>query len=153
MTCRPHIKVNYLAFLMFAGILFGTHVEAQDKSLWKILGNVTYGTRMDPELDFEVEYPVFSEEAKSWEGREVVVKGYMIPLEELTGQNYFVLSQFPYAMCFFCGGAGPETVMEVYTQKEIKYRENPVRIKGKLRLNEDDFNHLMYILEEAVEVE
>ena len=151
------IQVLFRRGLFFIGLACGflalNEVQAQDKSLWKILANVTYGTRQDPEMGFEVEYPIFGEETNSWEGKEVVVKGYMIPLEELTGQNYFVLSQFPYNMCFFCGGAGPETVMEVYTKKEIEYRESPIRIKGKLKLNDGDFNHLMYILENAEQVE
>ena len=146
---KRSIQLLILAF----GLLSVSHANAQDKSLWKILANVTYGTRQDPEMGFEVEYPIFGEESKSWEGKEVVVKGYMIPLEELTGQNYFVLSQFPYNMCFFCGGAGPETVMQVYTKKEIEYRESPIRIKGRLKLNDGDFNHLMYILENAEQVE
>ena len=145
--------IKIFTAIVFCLLFSANEAISQDKSLWKILANVSYGTRNDPEMGFDVEYPIFGEESQSWAGKEVVVKGYMIPLEELTGQNYFVLSQFPYNMCFFCGGAGPETVMEVYTKREIKYRETPIRVKGKLRLNDNDFNHLMYILEDAVQVE
>jgi hypothetical protein len=53
-------------------------------------------------------------------------------------------------MCFFCGGAGPETVMEVQSTEPVKYTAEPVTIKGKLVLNADDVNRLMYLLEEVV---
>ena len=104
-------------------------------------------------MEYDVEYPIFSENIKAINGKEIEVKGYMIPLEELTGQNFFVLSAFPYNMCFFCGGAGPETVMEVNTIKEIPFSEKPILIKGRLELNESDYNHMMYILNDALLLE
>ncbi len=123
---------------------------SQDRSLWKILANVTYKTRYDEVLKYEVDYPVFSSEIKSYEGKVVKVKGYMVPLEEYTGHNYFVLSALPYNVCFFCGAAGPETVMEVYTKSSMEFSEKPVWVKGKLKLNDSDYDHLMYILEDAI---
>ena len=55
-------------------------------------------------------------------------------------------------MCFFCGGAGPETVLEAESKdrKTIKYTSKEITIKGKLKLNKDDINHLNFILKEAV---
>jgi hypothetical protein len=52
-------------------------------------------------------------------------------------------------MCFFCGGAGPESVMEVYAKEAIKYTTEAIIIKGKLELNSNDVNQLMYILNDA----
>jgi len=52
-------------------------------------------------------------------------------------------------MCFFCGGAGPETVMEVFAKEPIKYSAEPVMLKGKLELNDSDVNRLIYTLKDV----
>lgn len=129
--------------------------QAQDSDgYWKALEKVTYKKYFDKTLGLNVDKPVFSSEVKKLDDREVTIKGYIIPLESYEGQSYFVFSKFPYNMCFFCGGAGPETVMEVETRKgvEIKYTSKMITIKGKLRLNDDNIDRLMYILEDAVQV-
>jgi hypothetical protein len=60
-----------------------------------------------------------------------------------------MLSAFPTATCFFCKGAGPESVMEVYPSKPIPFSKNAVTIKGKLELNELDYLKMAYILKNA----
>jgi len=52
-------------------------------------------------------------------------------------------------MCFFCGGAGPETVMEVEAVEEVAFTAEQIEIRGILRLNNEDINKLMYRLEEV----
>lgn len=84
------------------------------------------------------------------EGQEIEVKGYIIPIEGYKSHKEFMFSAFPYNMCFFCGGAGPETVMEVTASEPIEYSAEQIRIKGKLVLNDDDINRMMYILEDVV---
>ena len=141
--------INFILFFLF----LSQATFAQDRSLWKILANVKYKTRYDEVLKYEVDYPEFGEETKSYEGKIVKVKGYMVPLEEYMGHNYFVLSALPYNVCFFCGAAGPETVMEIYTEKPMEFTEKPVWVRGKLKLNDHDYDHLMYILEDAIQIE
>jgi hypothetical protein len=53
-------------------------------------------------------------------------------------------------MCFFCGGAGPETVLEVSALEPIKYTAEAITIKGKLELNDEDINRLIYSLTDVV---
>ena len=53
-------------------------------------------------------------------------------------------------MCFFCGGAGPETVIEVETTEPIEYTADPITIRGKIALNDEDPNRLMYAMTGAV---
>ncbi len=142
-------KALFILILMMLTIT----MFAQDRSIWKILANVTYKTRFDEKLKYEVDYPEFGEESKELEGKIVKVKGYMVPLDEYRGHNFFVLSALPYNVCFFCGAAGPETVMEIYTKEEIEFSEKPIWVQGRLKLNDDDYDHLMYILEDAVQIE
>ena len=134
-------------------LLFITTIAFAQTDTWKVLENVTYKSKYDKMLGIQVDVPIFGKKVKAIEGKEVTIKGYIIPLEGYKDQAYFVFSAFPYNMCFFCGGAGPETVMEVYTKQSIKYTSKIITIKGKLALNDKDANQLMYSLKNATLVE
>jgi len=148
-----------LAFtFLFLGL--GLSLSAQEadqavpkKSLWKTLGKITYKKKYDELMGFKIDIPVFSNQIKELDGKEVVVKGYIIPVEGYKSHKEFILSAFPYNMCFFCGGAGPETVMEVEATEGVEYSAEQVLLKGKLTLNDDDINRLMYLLTDAVLIE
>jgi len=118
--------------------------------LWKTLADITFKKEYDEMMGFKVDVPVFSEQVKKLEGKEVTIKGYIIPVEGYKSHKEFVFSAYPYNMCFFCGGAGPETVMEVYAKEAIKYTAEPVVIKGTLELNATDVNRLIYALNDVV---
>lgn len=137
-------------FLLFASVIFAFQGQrAQEKNAWKTLAKVQIERRYDETLNFEIDYPTFSKEVKALNGKEITLEGWMIPLDELRGENYFVLSALPFNNCFFCGGAGPETVMEVFSKKNIDFTEKRIKVKGKLQINSEDPLKLMYILEEA----
>jgi hypothetical protein len=127
--------------------------QAQDSNIWKTLGKISYKKEYDEILGFKVDIPVFSENIKELEGQEIIVKGYIIPVEGYKNHTEFIFSAFPYNMCFFCGGAGPETVMEVVAIEEVPFTAEQIQIRGILRLNDDDINKLMYRLEEVKAVE
>lgn len=130
-------------------LLAGTAVQAQDTNLWKTLSKITYEKKFDDLLGFKVDVPVFSQEIQDLEGEVVEVSGYIVPVEGYKSHTEFVFSAYPYNMCFFCGGAGPETVMEVTSIEPIKYSTERVKLRGKLTLNSDDINRLMYVLTDA----
>jgi hypothetical protein len=44
---------------------------------------------------------------------------------------------------------GPETVIEVFLKSAVTYTDKPVEIKGKLVLNDQNPDKMVYILEEA----
>jgi hypothetical protein len=123
--------------------------QAQQDNVWKTLQKITFKKKYDEMLGFKVDVPVFSEEIKKLEGKTVTVKGYVIPVEGYKSHKEFVFSAFPYNMCFFCGGAGPETVMEVFAKESIKYSAEAITIKGKLELNDSDINRLIYIIKDV----
>ena len=130
-------------------LLAGTAAQAQDANLWKTLSKITYEKKFDDLLGFKVDVPVFSQEIQDLEGEVVEVSGYIVPVEGYKSHTEFVFSAYPYNMCFFCGGAGPETVMEVTSIEPIKYSTERVKLRGKLTLNSDDINRLMYVLTDA----
>lgn len=141
-----------IRFLLFVGIAFWATVpaaQAQSKNLWTTLGKVTFKKQYDEMLGFKVDVPVFADEVRALNGKLVEIKGYIIPVEGYKNQKEFVFSAFPYNMCFFCGGAGPETVMEVFAKESVKYTAEAIILRGKLELNDSDVNRLMYILNNA----
>ena len=125
---------------------------AQSENLWKDLAKVSYEKKYDKLLGFKVDVPVFGEDVKLLEGETVEISGYIVPVEGYKSHTEFVFSAYPYNMCFFCGGAGPETVMEVTSTEPVKYTTDRIVLRGKLGLNDSDINRLMYILTDAEQV-
>jgi hypothetical protein len=121
-------------------------------NLWKTLAKVTFEKKYDELLGFKVDVPVFSDEIQELEAEEITISGYIVPVEGYKGHTEFVFSAYPYNMCFFCGGAGPETVMEVTATEAVKYSTDRITLKGKLLLNRDNINRLMYIMVDAAQV-
>lgn len=96
-----------------------------------------------------MEVPVFGSRVKELQDNTIRLKGYIIPLQELRGQNYFVFSRYPFNLCYFCGAAGPESIIEVNSQQEISFTEDLIELEGRFELNASDPDHLMYRLREA----
>lgn len=138
-----------IGFFMLSFLVSVSDVQAQTESLWKTLAKITYKKEYDEFLGFKIDKPVFSEEIKALNGKEVTVKGFVIPVEGYKSHKEFIFSAFPYSMCFFCGGAGPESVMEVLATEPVEYSAESIILKGKLHLNSDDVNKLMYSLTDA----
>ena len=96
-------------------------------------------------------FPTFPADLKAQVGKEIELEGYYLPVD-VEGDAYIILSKFPYAQCFFCGGAGPESIAEVsFKTKPRKFEADEfIRIKGKLKLNDSDLEHGNFLIEEAV---
>jgi hypothetical protein len=120
---------------------------------WNTLGKITFKKEFDAALGFKIDKPIFGEEVQALSGKIVEIKGYIIPTDGYKSHTEFILSAFPYNMCFFCGGAGPETVMEIYAKTPIKFTSEAVTIRGKLELNADDVNRLIYAMTEAEQID
>lgn len=143
-------------------ILSGASVQAQvgdqaeDRKVqegwdnWQLLAQVEYNEQYVEDVGGNILFPNFPASIQKMDGEVILLSGYVIPLEETgSDQNYFMFSSRPYNSCYFCGGAGPESVAEVYASEQVPYTEEPVTIRGRLHLNEKDYNHLMYQLKEA----
>lgn len=112
---------------------------------WEVLSKVDVIKSYDQMLGYEVDIPIFHEAIKELEGERISLTGYMMPVDSKRS-DYILLSSLPYANCFFCGGAGPETVVEVNLMEEISYTKKLIKIEGYLELNDQDPLHLFYIL-------
>ncbi len=145
------MKKQFITALLLFGFL-GLLGAQTETNLWKTLSKITFEKKYDDLLGFKVDVPVFSDAIKALEGEIVEVSGYIVPVEGYKSHNEFVFSAYPYNMCFFCGGAGPETVMEVSATEAVKYSTERIVLRGKLLLNSDNINRLMYIMTDAVQV-
>jgi hypothetical protein len=121
---------------------------------WNILLNdVRMRYRFSVEFNTFVQVPRFGNTIKAMDGEEIVLQGFFLPAD-VTGEA-FVLSHVPMQMCFFCTGAGIESVVEMRSiiTHRMRFRrlstDDFIEVKGTLRLNQDDPDHLIYILEEA----
>ena len=115
---------------------------------WKVLSKVRFKTVID-EVKGDIYYkPVFGKTIESLEGKKIHLKGYMIPADLAGGR--LTLSMFPFSSCYFCGQAGPETVVEIQAKTPLIYRmDKPIEVEGILHLNRDDSFRLIYVLKEA----
>ena len=113
---------------------------------WETLTDITYERKFNKQEEMYFMYPTFGNKVKALQGKVVSIKGYMIPVDE-TGEMY-VISAKPMAQCFFCGGSGPESLIELdFKKKGRRFKTDEIRtVRGVLTLNGDDVEHLNYIL-------
>ncbi|MEM7373679.1 MAG: hypothetical protein AAF587_33960 [Bacteroidota bacterium] len=135
----------------FLCLWFGDSL-AQTPVDWSLLGEVSFLQDMGRNQGYLNQEPRFSSGIKALEGQLIEISGYMLPLDA-KGESY-ALSHYTYSACFFCGGAGLESVMDVrFAKADQRYQlDQHVRLRGILRLNDSE-SGLMYLLEEAEEVE
>lgn len=141
--------MRHLLLVFIIGFSMQVAAQSGTNNIWTTLSKITYKKEMDELMGFKIDKPVFSDPIKNLEGTEITIKGYVIPVEGYKSHREFIFSAFPYNMCFFCGGAGPETVMEIEAAEPVEYTTESITIKGILELNSEDINRLMYKLTNA----
>ena len=134
--------IKYLLLFLVSGY-------CQAQLGWDLLASTKIKNGIDPFLNEEIELPDFPRQVLEMEGQEIMLEGFIIPLKQASEQAYFVLSRYPYQSCFFCGAAGPESVVEVYANRKFKYTDEQVRVTGTLHLNRNDSMRLFFILKDC----
>lgn len=122
------------------------------KMNWDQLLDLSFIAKYNKEYDLDLLYPVFGNKIKKLSGTRVQISGYMIPLDIKEG--IYAISKFTYASCFFCGGAGVESVISLkFRNKPRKYRTDEFcTIQGTLELNDTDVNDFIYLFKDAEEI-
>jgi hypothetical protein len=118
---------------------------------WPDLAIPDYRTAYNDTIKQEVNIPIFRDDVKQLDGKLVRIKGFFFPFEDNPEDPYYVLSQYAFSQCFFCGAAGPESVMDLITKEKPRKisMDDFVEFKGRLKLNDTDVMFLNYILEDA----
>ncbi|HRE66524.1 MAG TPA: hypothetical protein PLM56_00475 [Cyclobacteriaceae bacterium] len=131
-------------------IIVGTTAYAQTDG-WVAFAKTKFDAKYNERAGEYFLFPTFSADLKAQVGKDIELEGYYLPID-VDGNAYIILSKFPYSQCFFCGGAGPESIAEVYFKAKTPVFEPDqfIRIKGKLKLNDSDLEHGNFLIEEAV---
>ena len=150
---RSIVSIRSVILFVALMIFVLEKTSAQTDLTWETLSDVTFDIEYDEEAFSYIMVPEFSKEIKSYEKVHVIIEGYFIQMD--TEDNVHVLSRYPYASCFFCGGAGPESVIELQMSKKVKgvFLDERVFIEGTLLLNASDMDHFNYIIEDAQFIE
>lgn len=108
---------------------------------WKTFGTtkvIDIETKDGDGLDLIYQKPEFTPEVKALDGQDIIVKGYMFPLEEIEDQKLFLFGPFPMS-CPFHYHVGPVLVLEVHAEDQpVTFDYEPVVITGTLELVPDD---------------
>jgi len=124
-------------------------VRSQDVLTWDHLADVTFEEKYDDEIGGYWLLPTFGSTIKSYQNELVDIEGYLINLD--LDFKVIILSKNTYSACFFCGMAGPETIVETQFKVPIDHfkLDQRAKISGRLILNKTDFDHFNYILKNA----
>ncbi|MCP9767427.1 DUF3299 domain-containing protein [Lacihabitans sp. LS3-19] len=138
---------KYIAVLLL--IPFLVFAATPIKITWENLRDVTFKKKWNASENMFVLEPQFGTKVNALKGKEIALTGYMIPID--VDANYYVLSANPFSSCFFCGQAGPESVVSVKFKKVSKRfnTDDRVTVTGIFTLNTDDINELNYIIDKA----
>ena len=121
---------------------------AQETLTWEDFADMSFEPVYNEKYDVHFLMPKFGEKIKSYRGKEVSIRGFFL---DISGSGEMLLvSQNPMASCFFCGAAGPESVVEVNFKETPTFKTDQiVTVTGVLELNGNDVNHCNYILNRA----
>ncbi len=144
----PEVVAEWNKFLDIDG-------ETYHDISWANLADITFSEKYYEDVNAYFLYPEFGDNISALSGENIVIKGFMVPIPGTEPDKIYALSKTPFSACFFCGNAGPETVVELEVKDpRAKFEMDKVyAFSGKLRLNNEDINRMNYILEKAEEYE
>lgn len=118
---------------------------------WEDLKDVTYKPKFYKQYNMDFQTPVFGKTVKEKNGKQLAIKGYMIPLD--VNQGLYAVSRYPYASCYFCGKSGPESVVSLkFKTAPKKYKLDAMKtMTGTMLLNNTNPMDFIYIFKEAAE--
>ena len=142
--------------LPFISLLATPDLSAQNNdNVWRTLALMKFERQYSENDGVSQQQGRFIPLIEALEGKEIVIKGYVVPLSGKKAQSHFMFSAYPFSDCFFCGKAGPESVIEAFTknQKKISFSDDAITLKGIFKFTSRDPNDVMFTLENAELVE
>ncbi len=133
-------------------VFLGAVLFAQAKfDAWNEFAKTKFEPKYYEKIGEYLFYPRFPDNLKSLEGKEITIEGFYVPFAPEDG-NYIIISKYPMSQCFFCGGGGPESIAEVNFKGPVpKFQvDDVITVRGKLKLNSEDIEHVNFILTEAI---
>lgn len=121
---------------------------APDTLTWNLLGIIKYVKKTTKDYPDGVMFPIVNATLKAKNSKTIAISGFIIPIDNTS----YALSKSVFASCFFCGKAGPETIMGIKfkgTTPRLK-TDQYVTLVGTFRYNDNDVNDWIYHVENAV---
>lgn len=124
------------------------NVVVSDTLSWKLLAQIKYLKKPSKDYPDGVMFPVINTTLKAKQHKPITMSGFIIPIDN---KNY-ALSKNVFASCFFCGQAGPETIMGIkFKNPGMKLKTDQyVTLQGTFRYNDSDVDDWIYHIENAV---
>lgn len=140
-------KLIYILIFFISNNLF-SQIEID----WFKLRDVYYKSEYNEDVGGYFQTPFFGEEVELLNNKLVVITGFMLTLSPDDG--VYVLSQNPYADCFFCGYGGPESAIELTLKPghDSFLMDELVTVTGILRLKREDVSSGVYLMDEATAI-
>ncbi|HWA35096.1 MAG TPA: hypothetical protein VG737_13240 [Cyclobacteriaceae bacterium] len=149
---RPYVGLSFTVLLLIGlGLSQGVGQELPPVTNgWALFGGVKFTPKFYSALNESLLTPKFEKSILQYSGQEILLKGHYLPLDYID-PKVIVLSKVPNASCFFCGGAGPESVAEIHFKtKPPKFKADQIiLVKGILHLNASDIEHMNFILKDV----
>ena len=117
---------------------------------WKLLGQIKYLKKASKDYPEGVMFPVINTTLKTKNTKTIYMSGFIVPIDNKS----YALSKNVFASCFFCGQAGPETIMGIkFKNPGTKLKTDQyVTLQGTFRYNDTDVEDWIYHIENAVVV-
>lgn len=143
-------EMSFVLALLLSYVALARTLTPPAQDGWIVFSKVKFTAKYYKELKEYFLTPLFDSRIRALEGTEIQLRGHYMPFD-LDDKKTIIISKFPYAACFFCGGAGPESVAEItFVGKVPKFKADQViTVKGILKLNDLDVNHLNFLLLQA----
>ena len=138
------------ALISILFIMLSLACFSQKTVTWNDLAQVTFEEKYLEEFEMNFLSPIFDSSIIELDSQIINVTGYFINLDP--AEEVFILSREPMATCFHCGGAGPESAIELKFAPGARVyfkTDDIITITGRFAINAEDLNHMNYILSEA----
>ncbi len=138
------LQITMLSFLIAIGSIT---ILPPTTLTWKMLAEISFVKKPHKEYG-EVNYPVVNPKLKNLHKKKVSMEGFIVPIDNT---NY-ALSKNVFASCFFCGKAGPETIVGLkFKAGNMKLKTDQyVTVEGTFRVNEANVDDWIYNMDDAV---
>ncbi|KLT66584.1 hypothetical protein [Pedobacter sp. BMA] len=114
---------------------------------WNLLG-LKYEKQVKP----LVWQTVFPPELRAINNKVIELPGYIIPTKVGTDFSEFMFSIVPLESCPYCGSGDIPSMIEVKMKHPIEWTDKPVKIRGKLLINDSGDDRSEFFLLNAVQI-
>ncbi len=161
MTLKDRKIANYGAMALLA-VAVGLAMGYQIKVVWQNAQPVTHESALPwsaleegwraMKKDDAFLYGDTLKQLQSMKGKDIVLFGYMLPIEAGEAHRHFLFSSRT-SSCPFCMPASAGNLVEIHTDDALPYRNEAFLLQGHFHIEDSEHSELIYSLDHAHAVE